>query len=116
MPQNTSDGNRARLLKTGPVMKDSNHHAAAKCSVTGSIFSKGAPAFSKSSLRLSREGEFQQQQTNPSSRFVYARSIVIPLPPEASMTFAQDLSISSGESFGIVTRNFIEKPPFELQQ
>ncbi|MCK5116216.1 MAG: hypothetical protein KAR44_06420 [Candidatus Aegiribacteria sp.] len=89
-------------------MKDSNHHGAAKCSVTGSILSKDAPAFSKSPFRLSREGAFQQQQTNPSSRFVYARSMVIPLPPEASMTFAQDLSMSSGDSFGIVTRYFID--------
>ena len=101
-------------MKTGS--RERNHHAAAKCSITGSIFSKGVPALSKSSFRLSREGAFQQQQTNPSSRFVYARSMLISLPPEASMTLAQDLSISSGESFGIVTRYFIEIPPFQPQQ
>jgi len=36
----------------------------------------------------------------------------MPLPPEAARAFAQDLLIASGESVGIMTRNFMAAPFF----
>jgi hypothetical protein len=60
------------------------------------------------------EGAFQQQQAKHFSSLMNDRSIVIPLPPEASTTFFQPAVISGAGSSGIVTNIFMNQPPNRL--